>query len=63
MRCNGTGKGTVAVWRQWQLAEVMTFVVVHLPLRILYCDVTPISLGLLIFKNVGQHCLVLLGIK
>lgn len=52
MRCNGIGKGTVTVWRQWQLAKVMISVVVHWPLRILYCDVTPISLGLLIFKNV-----------
>lgn len=41
----------MTVCRQWQVAKVMTSVVVHLPRRILYCEVIPLSLALLIFKN------------
>lgn len=41
----------MTVRRQWQVVKVMTSGVVHLPRRILYCDVIPLSLGLLIFKN------------
>lgn len=47
----------------YDCAKVMTSGVVHLPQRILYCDVIPLSLSLLIFKNGVTVLLRLTGIK